>query len=408
MYSFDRGTLVASKNLLEDFVARLNANVFLREFAFSATELSIPGKGQVEVADHLVLLDKLGLVYQLKERDAAASKDLPELFAWFEDKVRRKAVKQLGSTYKLLQAFEGTTLTNERGHQVPVSTATISDLVGIVIYRAGRVVGFRPQRFYVSRNAGFVHFINDTDYFRVCRYLITPTEIVEYFQFRQNVLSLHQIDNSKISESALIGQYMAGNQDDVPDPKFERALINAQVENTDDWELAFITENLGQQIAYRIGDSSETSHYRILAQLAQLSRAELRDFKLRLRLTLEAVRNDDFELPYRMAVPRLDCGFLIFPVPRNMQNKARTALQNFTLASKHDFQVTKHVGLSVCRRVKNTLDLEWMYVEEENQPDPDLDRMLTENYPFRKTHEKMQPRYFFDSDRLRRELGPDA
>jgi hypothetical protein len=393
------------KNLLEDFVAQLNANVFLREFAFSATELSIPGKGQLEIADHLVLLDKLGLIYQLKERDAAASNDIPDLLTWFEDKVRRKAVKQLGATHALLESYRGTNLVNERGHQIPISTDTINNLVNIVIYRAGRIVGFRPQRFYVSRSAGFVHFINDTDYFRVCRALITPTEIVEYFQFRQRVLLEHQIDNAKISESAFIGQYMAGDPDDAPDPRFERAL-NAQLENPDDWELSFITENLGQQIAYSIGDQSETSYYRILAQLAQLSRAELREFKLRLRLTLEAVRGDEYRLPYRMAVPRIDCGFLIFPVPRNMRNKARKALHNFTLASKHELQVTKHVGLSICKRVKNTLDLEWMYVEGENEPNPELDRQLEKNYPFRRTHDKMQARYFFDTDRLRKELGP--
>ncbi len=393
---------MAAKNLLEDFVARVNANVFLREFAFSATELSVPGKGQLEIADHLVLLDRLGLAYQLKERAATASKDLPDLNAWFNDKVRKKAVKQMRSTYALLESFCGKELKNERGHAVPISSTTTSNLVGIVIYRAGRLSGFRPARFHISDTAGFIHFISDTDYFRVCRYLVTPTEIVEYFQFREQVLSRHEIDNAKISESALIGQYMAGDLNDVPDPKFERAL-NALQDDTDDWELSFITKNLGDQIAYRIGDDSETSHYKILAQLAQLSRAELREFKLRLRLSLEAVRDDRFEPPYRFVVPRLDCGFVIFPVPRNLFSRARTALHNYTLLSKHEFQLGKHIGLSV-RRNNGMLELEWMYVEEEHHADSDIDRMLRANSPFRRTHDKMMPRYFFDTDRLKTEL----
>jgi len=59
------------KGLLEEFVGELNANLFLREFAFSAMQLRIPGRGDIEIADHLILLDDLAIAAQLKERSFA-------------------------------------------------------------------------------------------------------------------------------------------------------------------------------------------------------------------------------------------------------------------------------------------------------------------------------------------------
>jgi hypothetical protein len=394
---------MAGKTLLEAFVAQLNANVFLREFAFSSTALRVPGQGQVEIADHLVLLGDLGLIYQLKERDSGAAHSLADVESWFSNKVKKKAVKQIKSTRDLLGQYRGTQLVNDRGHPIAIDVSSPEKLVAIVIYRVGAVPGFNPPRFTMSRSAGFVHFINDDDYLGVCRFLITPTEIVEYFTFRERILT-KESPETVVSEQALLGQFLVGDGTEDTDPKFERALL-AMRENVDDWELSYITENLGSQIAYRAGDRSETSYYKILAQLALLSRSELREFKTRLRLTLEAVRADRFELPYRMAVPRNDCGFLLFAVPREMRGKSRTALHNFSFASKHELKVTKHIGLAASRFRKKEINLEWMYIEQQCSPDPELDRMLRRNYPFRRVREKMLPRYLFDSDDLRRELG---
>jgi hypothetical protein len=278
-----------------------------------------------------------------------------------------------------------------------------ADLINVVVYRVGATPGFQPDPFHLSQTAGFVHLIRDVDYFGICQFLVTPIEVMEYFQFREEMLRKQQSHRSFVPEAALLGQFMAGDVGDNPHVKFTSAL-SALLDDTHEWELTFITGNLGNQIAYREGDDTITSHYKILAQLALLSRSELKEFKTRLRLTLEAVRENRFELPYRLAVPRNDCGFLLFPVPSELHEKARIALHNFSIASKYDLRVTRHIGLSA-KRSGEYIDLEWMFVEEPWTEDPELDEMLSRDYPFRRTRERMMPRYHFDSDRLRHGIG---
>lgn len=394
---------MAAHNLLEQFVAELNANVFMREFAFSATTLNVPGTGQLEIADHLVLIGGLGLAFQLKERTGGETSSPAELRSWFDNKVKKKGVKQIRATQEMLRRFRGSVLMNERGHPVPVDVPEPTSLINIIIYKVGAQAKFHAEPFYESSTAGFVHLISDIDYFNVCRFLATPTEVMEYFHFREDMLKRQLSRGSFVHESALVGQFMAGSADDEPHSRFAVAL-SALVDDTDDWELSFITRNLGDQIAYREGDESATSHYKILTQLALLSRSELKEFKKRLRLTLEDLREDRFEIPYRMAVPRTDCGFLLFSVPSDLYDKARIALHNFSLASKYDFRVTHH--LSLCAKKSGEhIDIEWMYIEGPFEEDPEMAAWLANDYPFRNARERMMPRYHFDTDGLRLAVG---
>ena len=77
--------------LLEDFIRELNGNVFLREFAVSSGRIDVPA-GEVEIADTMVLLRGLVLVYQLKEREPDADCSEAALQRWFERKVSGVAV----------------------------------------------------------------------------------------------------------------------------------------------------------------------------------------------------------------------------------------------------------------------------------------------------------------------------
>ncbi|HCU11298.1 MAG TPA: hypothetical protein DGB72_04135 [Gemmatimonadetes bacterium] len=393
---------MATKTLLEEFVAQLNASIFLAEFAFPGSELTIRGQGKVEVADHLVLLDDLGIIFQLKERDAAASSAKAELNKWFANKVRKKAVAQVRSTRELLSRFPGEKLRNQRGHEVAVATKNAASLYAVVIFRMPNTPGLTTERYYPSRSAGFVHFISDVDWLGVCRYLITPAEIADYLAFRQQVLTKYQAADD-ITEAALVGQFIGGDQVAPPSKKYDRVLA-ALREDQAAWDMSFFIEQFGDKITYREGDSSPTSHYRILSEFAKLSRSELREFKKRFLLALDAVRDDRFELPYRLACPRTDCGFLILPVTKELANNARNALRNFSLASKHLFNVKKHISLSVVAQ-SPFLDIEWMFAEGVNEPNPELEALVERNNPFRNASEQLLPRYFLDSAALKEVVG---
>jgi hypothetical protein len=52
-----------TQTLGEQFIARLNANVFFAEFAFASTHLRVEALGEVELADHLASLDDVGLIF---------------------------------------------------------------------------------------------------------------------------------------------------------------------------------------------------------------------------------------------------------------------------------------------------------------------------------------------------------
>jgi hypothetical protein len=393
---------MSSNTLLEQFVAQLNESVFLAEFSFSGSEIRIPGTGDLEIADHLVLLEDMGIAYQLKERDVTASSSAGDLSKWFAKKVRKKAVKQMSETREMLRDFQGKKLRNHLGHEIPLATSKITKLYSVVVYRMPTIDGFAPSRVYDSRSAGFVHFIRDTDYLAVCQHLLTPAEIADYLDFRRSIL-VKWPSAAGVSETALVGQYFAGDHEAEPASKYQ-AIVGAIQEHESNWSMSHIFSKLGSKVTYREGDQSETSHYRILTEFAKLSRSELREFKLRFELALDAARADRYELPYRMACPRTDCGFLILPVTSEDQQFARIALRNLSLASKHEFGVRRHVSLSVSSDAPD-FNIEWMYVDSSVAPNPELDAKIQRDAIFRSTSDKQIPRYLLSTDVLRRVFG---
>jgi hypothetical protein len=390
-----------TQTLSERFVGQLNANVFFAEFAFASSQLRVPEVGEVELADHLVLFDDVGLIFQLKERSADVKDDSASLSSWFVRKVRKAAVSQIAKTKAMMRQFAGTRIRNQRGHQVHLPDAPPTRLSSIVIYHASSTTEFYAPKYCISRSAGFVHFIAAKDYFGVCQSLVTPAEVLEYLAFREDVVKLLNLAPAQVSEAALVGQFMGGTITikAIPHERYAN-ILDALIQDREQWDISYLTDHLGEQIKYRDGDASATQYYRILAQLAKLSRAELRELKILLGHATEAVRTDTLELPYRFALPRNDCGFLLLAVPSNMHPKAHQTLMNVSLLSKYELKVSKHVSLSM-RRVKSFLDIEWMYAEGPVKANEKLDAFLARNYPFRKLREDLRTRYQFNNDDLR-------
>jgi len=392
-----------NNTLLEQFVARLNSNVFFGEFAFPSAHLKIPGRGEVELADHLVLLDDIGLIFQLKERDESAPSTAEALANWFKAKVRRKAVQQVGDTRRMLIEHAGAAIPNDRGEPVLLPLTPPSHVACVVVYAAPAHPSFQPPRFHVSKTAGFVHFIHADDYLGVCQALATPTEVLDYLTFREQAVPSIALAPAAVPEAALVGQFMGGDLSAVPNARFA-GVIDALLDDRDDWDLSFLTAQLGSKIIFIEGSHADNSHHRILAELAKLSRSELGEIKARLRLTLEAVERDELRLPYRFTSPRTGCGFLLFPVTTALRSTYRIALNNYSIASKHEQALTKHISAAVMKH-GSSIDIVWAFQAGPHRPNPDVDALLAANYPFRPLREAVKPRYRFDSDGLRDALG---
>jgi hypothetical protein len=385
-------TIREPTSLRHDFAAQQHENVFTRAFSYAASQLPISFDEDVELADRVLMMDDIGFIFELCEREQKVTSKSGDLEKWISNHVMRKGVKRIQNTRDLLGRYMGLSLVNHFGHRVTVSPKEPESFVTMIIYRVpAKSRPFRAARFKKSRNGGFVHVLRDADYFEICHHFVTPSELLDYFNFRRDVLLNWDPPSAAVSESALIGQYLLEDFSSPPDAKFERAARSRGGPTA--CEFSFVLETLGSKIAGQEEEFADTDGYEILLELALLGRYELRALKLQLRLALEAVRANRFELPYRIAPDRTDCGFLTVPVTTEFHDRANNALRSLSRAAKYELGLERQVGIGMWKN-SEFVDIEWIFLEGSNPPDPDLEQRLAYSYPFRRTSEQRLPPIF--------------
>jgi hypothetical protein len=373
-------------SLLQDHAAQQQANVFMRAFSYPASQLPISFEKDVELANSVLMLDGILFIFELCEREQKVASKAGDLEKWISGHVVRKGVKRIQNTRDLLGAYAGLSLVNHFGHRVTVSLREPDAFVSMIIYRVPqKSQAFRAARFKRGRNGGFVHVLRDADYFEICHHFVTPAELVGYFNFRRDILLNWDPPSTAVSESALIGQYLLEDYSSPPDPIFERAALSRGGPTA--CEFSFALEALASDIAAQQGEYADSDCYEILSELALLGRYELRALKLEIRLALEAVRADRFELPYRLASERSGCGFLVLPMTTEFHDRARNALHSLSLASKYELDLERQVGIGMWKS-SEFVDVEWTFLKGGNFPNPDLDDRLAFSYPFRRSSEQ--------------------
>ncbi|HLA13535.1 MAG TPA: hypothetical protein VJZ25_00805 [Gemmatimonadaceae bacterium] len=377
---------MASTQFLEDITAHLSANAFTRTFSFSSAQLPVCATPARELADLVILLEGNGLILQLSEREAGGTAKAAALESWFTHDVLKKGVEKIRNTRALLRSYAGISLVNSGGYRVSYSANALSDQLGVILYRAASVTGFVPPRFRKTNTAGFVHVMRDRDYLGICEHLVTPSELSDYLRFREGILSRPEPVPANVTEAALLGQYLFEELDAPPDARYAIAGRSFRGD-PNEWVFSYVLDNLTTQMRKRDEESVEEVYQPILAELGRLGRPELREFKTQLRLSLEAVRADRFELPYRMASGPTGCGFLILPGSAEFRLRARATLEGIAQASKYELGLEKQVSLAMWRSGE-IIDIDWLYTEGPNPPDEFLDARLETAYPFRRTSEK--------------------
>ena len=379
-------------SLLQEFTAQQQANVFLKAFSFPTTQLPRSPEDVMELADRVVLMDNIGFIYQLSERDQKVATKPGDLEKWVTNNVVKKGGKQLQNTRDLLRSYAGLSLVNHFGHRVFLGRRDPDDLVSMIIYRVPlKLRAFRAARFKKGRNGCFVHILRDLDYFEICQHFVTPTELLDYFGFRRDILIDWDAAVAAVSEQALIGQYLSEDYSSPPDPRFEKAARSRGGPTA--FEFSFVMETLDSRIAAQRDVYADTECYEILNELALLGRYELKALRQELRLGLEAVRANRFELPFRIAAGRTGCGFLVVPVTREFRDRALDALESLSLASKHELDLPRQIGIGMWRN-SEFVEIEWIFMDGPNPPNPRLDERLAHNYPFRTSSEQKLPPIF--------------
>jgi hypothetical protein len=379
-------------SLLQEFTTQQNENAFLRAFSFSTTQLPVDSASDVELADRVIIMGEIGFIFQLMERERKVASKAGDLEKWITNYVVRRGVKQIQNTRDLLKSYVALSLVNNFGHRAFISPGDPDLFVSVIVYRVpSKTRAFRAARFKKNRNGGFVHILRDVDYFEIVHHFVTPAELSDYFGFRRDILINWDPAATAVSEAALIGQYLLEDYSSAPDERFESASRSRGGPTA--CEFSFVLDSLATTIASQEGDDVDTDYYEVLTELARLARYELRALKQQVRLALEAVRGNRFELPYRIASARTGAGFLVLPVTTEFHDRASGALRSLSLASKYELDLERQIGIGMWRN-SQFVDIEWIFLNGRRLPDPGLEERLAHNYPFRRTSEQRLPPIF--------------
>ncbi|MES0100911.1 hypothetical protein [Mesorhizobium sp. M0019] len=384
---------------LEEFTAQLNATTFWKEFTFSGTRFFPRPKHQVELADGIVKIGSLALVFQLKERTEETSDPEAER-QWFRRKVLRKGTDQIKDSLRYLAENEEIRLTNEQGHEVAVRGADLQDVKKIVVFLAGRSL---PEdcwstKFHLSATAGFIHVVAANDYLGILDKLRVPDDVRLYFEYRESVLPRLREDGVVVEEPDIMVAFLSEKA--LPEPGSIEKL-RAFVQDLDAFDLSNIMRDLQDHI---VNLEKSTDYYRILEEFARVPRSVWREFKTRLVISLEASRTGDPRRPFRFAFAKSDCTFMVasldpeLPATGEDGTKMRTnALVMFTKAAKYDLKTRIGVGLLISKDA-DYFQLDWCLVDEPWTINAKMEQLLATPSLFGAARERTVDSFHFRAD----------
>ncbi len=376
----------------ESFISReLHSLLFFEEFTFGRNRFSHPKSSEVELADAVVMLGDVLLIYQIKERSSNNIKNERSERQWFEKKVLGKAVKQIRDTLAHLNTNTEINVPNERGKFFNLAAQNFSQIIKLIIYRPSSNLpkDCRAVRHYDSKSAGFIHVIEAEDYLQIAKTLRVPIDVVRYLEYRESVLQKFPEDHSEMPEAVIAGHFIGGNPDDLPTFDSLEYLWNL-VQDEDKWDLSPILRRIH---AGETQNGFDDDYYKILIEFAKLPRSAWRAVKERFVQCIEKSKQEKQVKPYRLVYPDTGCGFVFIPISTKVSNDPRwqqqklVSLRNFVEAHKYDRHLSKCIGVQVSINGEY-FDVLWCSIESEWIEDLEYQQKLEQNFPFRAVQEK--------------------
>jgi len=380
----------------EDEIGRLNEHFFYKEFIFSKNTFRPHPDRELELADNILWLDDLLVVFQLKERGVSTDSTEERESKWFRRKVINKGTRQIRDTLDYMKKYKNIELENHRGHKFTLDESRITMRHNVVSFSAHTKlpVECRLKKRHRSRTAGVIHLIPANDYWGIVQTLLTPMELCEYLNFREKLVEKWEKEIEPLPEHAILGQYLSGDNNSIPCLAFTQYLV-ALDHRIDEWDISGIIKNFPDRVT---SQNEPTDYYNIILELAKLKRMELREFKTRYKMSIDKCRANEITHPYRIACPRTNCGFVFIPLNKEFLNNRRKGLKNLTLACKYDLKLSKCIGASFAPDNDGWYSVEWCYMEFPWEFNLDLDKMLTINNPFREVNTTEIPKYTFKKE----------
>lgn len=376
----------------QDDIAALNEFHFFREFTFSRTTFRPTPQNELELADNIVWLGDTLLIYQIKEREAANTTPENEQ-RWFEKKVIGLATGQIRDTLSYLEAYPEIEVENHRGHRFNLRFEAVRKTQKIVLYQphASLPVSCRSLKHYRSRTAGIIHLFAAEDYRGLLRTLLTPAEVADYLEFREMLIEKWETPVARLPEQALAGQYFSGNFDCQPSINFVEHLVAVE-HKVEEWDMSGIIDRFADRIT-----SSKTpiDYYAIVREIALLKRNELREIKKRIQFLMERSKANKSTQPFRIAIPRTQCGFAFVPLTQDDLRHRQKMLQTLTFVLKYEQRLPKCVGVSYAFEGDGWYSEEWCYMEFPWEEDASMEEKLRTNNPFPEAKYAELQRYEF-------------
>ena len=378
-------------NQTEQILNQINQNVFFKEFTFSKNDFVVQ-KSKLEFSDHLVWLDDIYFIFEVKDR---LPNETGDDVKWFKKKVLDKAAGQIKNTIQYLRDYPQIEIKNNSGHKLNVAEANLQKIKKVIVYTPGPDFPEekRQQKFYESSSAGLIHLFHSEDYYWVCKYLITPAEVQEYLEFREDFHLEHGKTLAHLPEQYVLAHFLETPSVDHIEPKYIENLKMIDGE-LPDFDVSGIIENFAKDLTLTNG---ETEYYAIIAEVAKLVRSELFEFKKRFIKATQVCKIDDYIAPYRIYFPRTDCGFVFIPLPKAKTKFWKNAITNYTLAHKYDQKAGKCIGIVVLDHEiegEPHFNCFWMFAKSVWEYDRKIEKALADNFPFRKvTMKKVDNRY---------------
>lgn len=372
-------------------IALLNEHFFFEEFTYSKNTFRPHPSTEVELADSIIWLDELAIIFQLKERNISGATTTENEKSWFEKKVVTSATKQIRDSLAYLDTHQSIRLKNHRGHDFELQPDDISILHKVICYHNHHNPPeyHRNKKFHRSRTAGVIHLIPAKDYLGIVRTVLTPFELSEYLEFREELIEKWDSVISSVPEPALMGQFLTGNINQRPNERFIDVLESLE-HRAEEWDISNLIKLFPDRVTT---NGRPTDYYAIISELAKLKRNELREFKNRFQLSMNKCRSGEFIRPYRMSSPRTQCAFVFIPLAKEFISNRRQGLINLTFACKYDLKVPKCVGVSFAPDEDAWYSFEWCYIEQPWRYDKELGGMLQQDNPFREVNTVELNRY---------------
>lgn len=386
--------------LLTDFIGRINKNKFLSEFTFLTQKSKTP-RGEEELADCAIWFDNSIVIYQLKDRDIASIGDFSSENKWFINKVRGLAKKQIKNSVKFYSTSDIIEIENLKGHGFNIKKGDVKKIYKIIIYRHETMIALGLKH-YISKDVGFIHIFDYEDYSTMCDILDTPSEIFEYLEFREKLLSYRAIFNP-LTEKNILGVFIQFDSFDdfiakISEKKSDvimlmyEDVVDSLIIDKASYDIDYILKNFEDKIYTSNGQ--QTSYYKILVELSKTNRSERKSFKERWeKCSLHVMTKKDYLPPHRMIVPTSECGIIFIPVVGDDFEKRVLILNNLTILSKYDLKMDKHIGISFCYKDKFVY-VDYMYIDYPWEYKADLEEKLKDISFFRPLKEKKIPRYY--------------